>query len=210
MDVFDMRREYSSGTLDEASAPPQPVDLFTTWFTQATDAQVLDASAMTLATVSEGGRVSTRIVLCKEFDESGVVFFTNYDSRKGRELAAHAQAALQFHWRELDRVVRVEGRVEKVEEAISDEYFASRPLGSRLGAWASPQSEPIASREVLERREKEAAERFGENPPRPENWGGFRLVPDYWEFWQGRESRLHDRLRYLPSVDGWQRDRLAP
>jgi pyridoxamine 5'-phosphate oxidase len=165
---------------------------------------------MTLATVGPDGRPSTRIVLIKGCDERGLVWYTNYASRKGRELAAQPFAALQFHWVELERVVRIEGRVEKAGEDESDAYYASRPLDSRLGAWASPQSEVIGSRAVLVAAAAKAALTHGLHPPRPPHWGGYRLVPDRWEFWQGRKSRLHDRLRYRLEGGAWVRERLAP
>ena len=164
---------------------------------------------MTLATVS-GGRPSTRIVLVKDVDARGLVFFTNYASRKGRDLAANPQAALQFHWVEMQRVVRIEGLVEKVSAEESDAYYATRPLDSRLGAWASPQSEVIPSRAFLVASAAKTSARFGLNPPRPDHWGGYRLVPDTWEFWQGRVSRLHDRIRYRLSDGTWVKERLAP
>ncbi|MDQ2929191.1 MAG: pyridoxamine 5'-phosphate oxidase, partial [Pseudomonadota bacterium] len=156
------------------------------------------------------GRPSTRIVLVKGYDDRGIIWYTNYDSRKGRELAARPLAALQFHWVELERVVRIEGRVEKVTDAESDAYFASRPLDSRIGAWASPQSQVIASRSVLVANAALHGARFLLKPPRPPHWGGYRLLPDRWEFWQGRKSRLHDRLSYRVDAGTWVRERLAP
>ena len=210
-DIAHLRKSYESGELDEAQAGSEPLQQFEQWFQAALDAGVPEPNAMTLATVGPEGRPSTRIVLIKDYDARGLVWYTNYDSRKGRELAAHPWAALQFHWVELERVVRIEGRVERVAEAESDAYYASRPLDSRLGAWASPQSQPITSRAVLVSNAAKAAAQHGLNPPRPPHWGGFRLDPDRWEFWQGRKSRLHDRLVYQREPDGrWQRQRLAP
>ena len=210
-DIAHLRKSYESGELDEALAGSEPLQQFEQWFQAALDAGVPEPNAMTLATVGPEGRPSTRIVLIKDYDARGLVWYTNYDSRKGRELAAHPWAALQFHWVEMERVVRIEGRVERVAEAESDAYYASRPLDSRLGAWASPQSQPITSRAVLVSNAAKAAAQHGLNPPRPPHWGGFRLDPDRWEFWQGRKSRLHDRLVYQRDPDGrWQRQRLAP
>src|SRR5688572_7601395 len=208
--IADLRKSYERAELDEEASRPDPLEQFGLWFQQALDAQVPEPNAMTLATLGDGGRPSTRIVLVKGFDARGLVWYTNYESRKGRELAAHPQAALQFHWVELERVVRVEGRVEKTSAEESDAYFHSRPLDSRLGAWASPQSQVIASRAVLLANAAKAAARYALSPPRPSHWGGYRLVPDTWEFWQGRKSRLHDRLRYRLEGGAWLRERLAP
>jgi pyridoxamine 5'-phosphate oxidase len=210
--LADLRKNYSRGSLDAADVDPNPVRQFDTWFAQALDAQLPEPNAMTLATVDALGRPSARIVLIKGVDERGFVFFTNYDSRKGREMAANPAASLLFHWVELERQVRIEGRIEKTSAEESDTYYTSRPLGSRIGAWASDQSQPIASRDVLEAREREMSAKFGENPPRPPHWGGYRLVPDVIEFWQGRPSRLHDRIVYSRArADGpWSIARLAP
>lgn len=208
--LSDLRKSYERDELDEQLAAGEPLRQFREWFQQALDAKVPEPNAMTLATVGPDGRPSTRIVLIKDIEEHGLVWYTNYDSRKGRELALHPFAALQFHWVELERVVRIEGAVEKVDPAQSDAYYASRPLDSRLGAWASPQSQVIASRAVLVANAAKAAAQHGLNPSRPPHWGGFRLVPDRWEFWQGRKSRLHDRLVYRLENGAWVRERLAP
>jgi pyridoxamine 5'-phosphate oxidase len=209
-DIAALRKSYELAELDEAASDADPMRQFASWLEQAIAARLPEPNAMTLATVGEGGRPSTRIVLLKDYDERGLVWYTNYESRKGRELAAHPAAALQFHWVELERVVRIEGTVEKVTEAESDAYFATRPLDSRIGAWASPQSQVIGSRAVLVANAARYGARFMLKPPRPPHWGGFRLLPEAWEFWQGRKSRLHDRLRYRLDAGGWVRERLAP
>jgi pyridoxamine 5'-phosphate oxidase len=210
--LADLRKNYSRGALDAADVDPNPVRQFDTWFAQALDAQLPEPNAMTLATADARGRPSARIVLIKGVDDRGFVFFTNYDSRKGREMSANPAASLLFHWVELERQVRIEGRIEKTSAEESDTYYTSRPLGSRIGAWASDQSQPLASRDELEAREREMTAKFGENPPRPPHWGGYRLVPDVIEFWQGRPSRLHDRIVYSRArADGpWSIARLAP
>jgi pyridoxamine 5'-phosphate oxidase len=208
--LAELRKSYERGELDEGSCADDPLRQFETWLDQAIKAQLPEPNAMTLATVGADGRPSTRIVLVKGVDARGLVWYTNYDSRKGRELAHEPHAALQFHWVELERVVRIEGQVEKVSAEESDAYYVTRPLDSRIGAWASPQSQPITSRAVLVANAAKAAARHGLNPPRPPHWGGYRLVPDRWEFWQGRRSRLHDRVRYALEAGRWVRQRLAP
>lgn len=208
--LADMRKSYERGGLEEESAAGEPLAQFRQWFDDALAAKVAEPNAMTLATVSAQGRPSTRIVLVKDFDEHGLVWFTNYDSRKGQELGANPWAALQFHWVAMERVVRIEGEVERVSEAQSDAYYASRPLDSRLGAWASPQSQVIAHRGVLVANAAKVAATHGLHPKRPPHWGGYRLKPDAWEFWAGRPSRLHDRLRYRLVQGQWLRERLAP
>ena len=209
-DIAQLRKSYERAELDETASKADPLQQFDQWLTEAIAAQVPEPNAMTLATVGPDLRPSTRVVLVKGFDAQGIVWYTNYDSRKGRQLAGNPFAALQFHWVELERVVRIEGRVEKVSDAESDAYFKSRPLDSRIGAWASPQSQVISGRSVLVANAAKYGAQFLLQPPRPPHWGGFRLVPDTWEFWQGRKSRLHDRLRYRIDQGQWQRERLAP
>jgi pyridoxamine 5'-phosphate oxidase len=208
--IADLRKSYERAELDEQAAHADPLRQFELWLQQAIDGQVPEPNAMTLATVGADGRPSTRVVLVKGVDARGIAWYTNFNSRKGQELAGHPFAALQFHWVELERVVRIEGRVERVADAEADAYYASRPLDSRIGAWASPQSQVIAGRTVLVAQAARYAAQFALHPPRPPHWGGFRLVPDRWEFWQGRKSRLHDRLRYRLDNGQWVRERLAP
>ncbi|MFO1295501.1 MAG: pyridoxamine 5'-phosphate oxidase [Rubrivivax sp.] len=209
-DIAHERKSYERGELDEDAAANEPLAQFRQWLDDAFTAKVPEPTAMTLATVGADGRPSTRIVLAKGIDERGIVWYTNYESRKGTELAVHPFAALQFHWVEQERVVRIEGAVEKTSAEESDAYYASRPLDSRLGAWASPQSRVIASRALLVAEAAKAAARHGLSPPRPPHWGGYRLAPERWEFWQGRKSRLHDRLVSRLAEGGWLRERLAP
>ena len=209
--IAEMRKSYERAELDENASLADPLAQFDQWLQQALASEIPEANAMTLATVGNDLRPSTRVVLIKDYDAHGLVWFTNYDSRKGQALAGNPFAALQFHWVELERVVRIEGLVEKISPAESDAYFHSRPLDSRIGAWASPQSQVISGRGVLLANAAQHAARFLLQPPRPPHWGGYRLRPDYWEFWQGRKSRLHDRLRYIPAEGGaWLRERLAP
>lgn len=209
--IADLRKSYERAELSEDASHADPLKQFGQWLQEAISGQVPEPNAMTLATVGHNLRPSTRVVLVKGYDERGIVWYTNYDSRKGQELAGNPFAALQFHWVELERTVRIEGRVEKVSDQESDTYFHSRPLDSRIGAWASPQSQVIPSRTVLVTNAAKYGAQFMLNPPRPPHWGGYRLVPDTWQFWQGRRSRLHDRLRYTLQADGgWLRERLAP
>ncbi|NOZ15759.1 MAG: pyridoxamine 5'-phosphate oxidase [Betaproteobacteria bacterium] len=206
--IADIRTEYARASLDIADVDANPLRQFRRWFDEALKAEVAEVNAMSLATVDAHGQPSARIVLLKNLDERGFTFFTNY---KGEELAANPHAALLFHWIGLERQVRIQGIVEKVSEAESDAYYHSRPLGSRLGAWASEQSSEVPDRATLEAREAEYKQRFGDTPPRPPHWGGYRLLPECLEFWQGRPSRLHDRLEYRKQADGtWKIARLAP
>ncbi len=210
-DIAHLRKNYERAELDESASHANPLQQFGKWLNEAISAEVPEPNAMTLATVGSNLRPSTRIVLIKGFDERGIVWYTNFESHKGRDLAGNPFAALQFHWVELERVVRIEGLVEKVSDEESDAYFHSRPLDSRIGAWASPQSEVISGRSVLVANAAKYAAKFLLQPPRPPHWGGYRLKPDNWQFWQGRRSRLHDRLRYRLDGDGeWVRERLAP
>ncbi len=210
MNIADLRKSYEKAELSEDASASDPLKQFERWLNEAIQSEVPEPNAMTVATVASNMRPSTRVVLIKGYDERGIVWYTNYDSRKGRELAGNPFAALQFHWVELERVVRIEGRMEKISDAESDAYFHSRPLDSRIGAWASPQSQVIDGRGILITNAAKFAAQFMLSPPRPPHWGGYRLVPDEWQFWQGRKSRLHDRLRYCLNEGNWLRERLAP
>lgn len=210
--IAHLRREYLNRGLSEKEAPRTPLPLFEKWFKEALKAQVLDANAMVLATIAPFGKPAARVVLLKGYDSTGFVFYTNYQSHKGRELERKPGASLLFFWPQLSRQIRIEGRVKKVSAWESDEYFATRPRGSQLAAWASDQSRVIPGRENLEKRMRELEKKFGEGPiPRPSHWGGYRLSPEKLEFWKGRPNRLHDRLLYSKRPGGgWTRERLAP
>ncbi|KIF82904.1 pyridoxamine 5'-phosphate oxidase [Noviherbaspirillum autotrophicum] len=209
--IADLRKEYSRASLSEDEVLHNPIDQFSKWLGEALLAKVPEANAMTVSTVGANNRPSSRILLIKDVDQRGVTWFTNYESRKGHELAQNPYAALLFYWIELERQVRIEGRVERISDAENDAYFQSRPLKSRLGAIASSQSRPVASRAELEARVAEVEQQYGDHPVRPAHWGGYRLTPDYIEFWQGRPSRLHDRIAYVLQADGsWKRQRLQP
>lgn len=205
-----LRNEYRLATLDEANVERAPLAQFDRWMQEALAAEVPEGTAMTLATCDAQARPSARIVLLKGYDQRGFVFFTNTESHKGHDLAANNRAALLFFWPALERQIRIQGRVETVSARDSDAYFHSRPLGARIGAWASRQSEVIASRTALEARVAAFAAEFGEHPPRPPHWGGYRVTPQVMEFWQGRENRLHDRIRYRLFRGEWRIERLAP
>ena len=209
--LSDLRKEYTRAGLDESDAAADPIEQFRRWFEEALAANLHEPNAMTLATASSDGRPSARVVLLKGFDARGFVFYTNYEGRKGRELEENTRAALVFYWSELERQVRIEGSVSRVPEEEADAYYASRPRGSRLGAWASEQSRAVEGRAVLERRLSELEDKYeGREIPRPPFWGGYRVEPVTIEFWQGRENRLHDRLVYRRSGDRWGRERLQP
>ena len=210
MKIADLRQEYMRAGLGEADADRDPIRQFERWFEDALRARLPLPNAMTLATISAQGAPSARVVLLKGIENGGFTFYTNYRSRKARELEAHGTACLLFMWSELERQVRIDGRIERVSAAESDAYYASRPLGARLSAWASPQSQPVASRATLEAAMAEARARYGETPPRPEHWGGYRVLPTEFEFWQGRADRLHDRLLYTREGGNWRIVRLAP
>jgi len=210
--IAALRKSYSRETLNETDVTADPFDQFTKWFQEALQSELPEPNAMTIATVADSGRPSARTVLLKGVDERGFVFFTNYESRKGKEINANPFGTILFCWLELERQIRIEGTIEKIDRKESLDYFISRPKESQIGAWASPQSQVIPNRLVLEKRQTEISEEYATVPtlPIPENWGGYRLVPDYFEFWQGRESRLHDRIFYRLQDANWEIGRLAP
>lgn len=210
MNLSDLRTDYKMASLDESDVAPTPFKQFDKWFGDVIKAELPEPNAMTLATCDAMGRPSARIVLIKGVDDRGMIFFTNYQSHKGQDLAANNRAALLFFWPELERQIRIEGRVETVSAADSDAYYQSRPVLSRIGAWASPQSQVLPSRNDLEARFAAFAAEHGENPPRPAHWGGYRVVPNFFEFWQGRRNRLHDRICYRLTDSIWKLERLAP
>lgn len=213
VNIGDLRQDYSRQTLLETNADTNPFLQFQHWFTQALSAKVIEPNAMTLATITTDGKPAARIVLLKDFDARGFVFYSNFQSRKGQELAQTPAAALVFWWGELERQIRIEGAISLVSETEADAYFQSRPRGSQLGAWVSNQSQVIEDRSVLEDRLEQLEQEYGDRPiPRPAHWGGYRLSPTYFEFWQGRSNRLHDRLcyRHATAANGWQIERLSP
>jgi pyridoxamine 5'-phosphate oxidase len=211
-DISSLRKDYQKGLLDEIHTPPTPFPLFSDWFNHALEhADIDEPTAMTLATLNEKMQPQARIVLLKDWSEKGFTFFTNYQSQKGKALQQHPKAALLFFWSALERQIRIEGKVEKVEKALSEQYFHSRPLDSQIGAWSSPQSQIIPNRTVLEDNVAKYSKAFDSKEiPLPEHWGGFRLVPTSFEFWQGRSNRLHDRIEYVLDGNQWQKHRLAP
>lgn len=211
MSISDIRKEYMRESLTEGDVERNPYVQFGRWWNEALGAEIDEVNAMTLATANAAGKPSARIVLLKGYDETGFVFFTNYLSRKGQEIAENGQATLLFFWKELERQVRIEGRIEKISAEESDDYFYSRPEGSRIGAWSSPQSRVIKDRSVIEENVKQYTSKFSDgNIPRPDHWGGYRVIPETIEFWQGRPSRLHDRILYTADQNNWVIQRLAP
>lgn len=209
--IAAIRKDYQLAVLDKQVAGDDPFAFFHKWFAEAQQADAEEVNAMTLATVNAAGKPHARIVLLKGLDDKGFVFYTNYNSEKGRDIAENPNVSLVFFWKELERQVCIEGIAEKVSGAESDEYFHSRPAGSRIGAWSSPQSTVIPNRDILEENYKQYTEQYGDNAPRPEHWGGYRIIPSSIEFWQGRSSRMHDRILFSRNADGaWQKCRLAP
>lgn len=210
-EIADIRKDYELKTLSESDVCKDAFEQFNTWWKEALNSEIVEVNAMTLATATKTGLPTARIVLLKDYDERGFVFFTNYYSHKGRQMEDNPHAALVFFWKELERQVRIEGTIEKVSDTESDAYFFSRPVSSRIGAWASPQSETINARDILEKNVKKLSAQFGEAVPRPVHWGGYRVLPKLIEFWQGRSSRLHDRIQYTKQQDNsWKIERLAP
>ncbi len=209
--ISNIRREYSLKTLDETDIANNPKEQFDIWWQEALNSNIPDVNAMTIATVDDKGNPNARIVLLKGYDEKGFVFFTNYESAKGKQLEINPKASLLFYWKELERQVRIFGKVERVSENESDEYFNSRPAGSKIGAWSSPQSSVIENRTVIEKNVEFYSQKFSEEIPRPKHWGGFRILPMNFEFWQGRDNRLHDRIYYTQTLNhSWIITRLAP
>lgn len=210
-EIANLRNEYAKAALDIHETAESPIQQFRNWFQEALQAQVPEPSAMIVSTSTPDGKPSARVILLKDVTEQGFVFFTNYNSRKGHEIEKNPCAAFTFFWPELERQVRIEGKLEKIDAQSSDDYFNSRPRGSKIGAWASPQSEEIPDRGMLEIKEKNLQESFeGKEIPRPEHWGGYELIPDHLEFWQGRQSRLHDRIVYEKTNNRWTKKRIAP
>ncbi len=209
-EIADIRKDYKLQQLEEKDVAKDAIEQFTRWWQDAVNSEITEVNAMTLATVNTDGQPDARIVLLKDYNENGFVFFTNYNSQKGNEIAGNPKAALVFFWKELERQIRIEGIIEKTSAAESDEYFNSRPAGSRIGAWASPQSSVIPGREILESYVTKYTTEFSGDIPRPKHWGGYRIVPTKIEFWQGRSSRLHDRILYTRTTDNWNISRLAP
>ena len=209
-EIADIRKDYRLQSLEEKDVYADAIQQFTYWWNEAVNSEIEEVNAMTLATATIAGVPSARIVLLKDYDENGFVFFTNYQSHKGKEMEEKPKAALVFFWKELERQVRIEGNIEKIEAKDSDAYFNSRPIGSRIGAWASPQSQVIGNRKNIEENAAAVQAKFGDEIPRPAHWGGYRLKPAKIEFWQGRSNRLHDRLLYTKHANGWNIERLAP
>ena len=211
MSISSIRKDYQLRSLSESDVHASPVVQFSQWWDEALKSEIDEVNAMTLSTITAAGRPSARIVLLKGFDEKGFVFYTNYESDKGQQLDANPYASLVFFWKELERQVRIEGKCERVSSEESDEYFYSRPLGSKLGAWASPQSKVIEGRQILDKNAAELQKQFATGEvPRPPHWGGYRVVAESIEFWQGRSNRLHDRIKYINQHGAWKIDRLAP